>query len=209
MGGAGTKSGGSERKRDRRIRRVAFWPRSRRSEANGTRAKAKPAGVVKLWRIWRPAAAGTPDCDIGGGRAHLQIGGSASAGNEIRVRSERWPTSFSQVEVVSKRSPGDWNAAHQCLALAEASRSSLLSKSVRSSASSRSRSICGTSFTNAGLRVTESITAHKSRPGNFSIVYRIIELSLRNRTLASSGRGLLHSQERTFTGGGSTSVSCQ
>jgi hypothetical protein len=48
MGGAGTKSGGSERKRDRRFRRVAFWPRSRRSEANGTRAKAKPAGVVKL-----------------------------------------------------------------------------------------------------------------------------------------------------------------
>jgi hypothetical protein len=57
------------------------------------------------------------------------------------------------------------NAARQCLALAEASPSSLLSKSVRSSASSRS--ICGTSFTNAGLRVTESITAHKSRPGNF------------------------------------------
>jgi hypothetical protein len=112
------------------------------------------------------------------------------------------------MEVVSERSPGDWNAARQCLALAEPSRSSVLSKSVRSSASSRSRSICGTSFTNAGLRVTESITAHKSRPGNFSIVYRIVELNLRNRILASSGRCLLHFQERTFTGGVSTSVSC-
>jgi hypothetical protein len=102
----------------------------------------------------------------------------------------------------------DSNAARQCLALAEASRSSLLSKSVRSSASSRSRSVCGTSFTNAGLRVTESITAHKSPLGNFSIVYRIVELNLRNRMLASSVRGLLQSQERTFTGGVSTSVSC-
>src|SRR5258706_12463813 len=94
------------------------------------------------------------------------------------------------------------NVAHQCLTLAVASRSSLLSKSVRSSASSRSTSICGKSFTNAGLRVTESITAHKSRPGNFSIVYRIVELNLRNRMLASSRRGLLHSQGRTFIGGG-------
>src|SRR3979411_188312 len=41
-----------------------------------------------------------------------------------------------------------------------------------------------------------------SRPGNLSIVYRIVELNLRNRMLASSRRGLLHSQERTFIGEG-------
>src|SRR5260370_15611798 len=108
------------------------------------------------------------------------------------LRSDRRTLSASYLLVIIT------NAARQCLALAEASRSSLLSKSVRSSASSRSRSICGTSFTNAGLRVTESITAHKSRPGNFSIVYRIVKLNLRNRMLASSRRGLLHSQERTW-----------
>ncbi len=117
------------------------------------------------------------------------------------LRSDRRTLSASYLLVIIT------NAARQCLALA--SRSSLLRKSVRSSASSRSRSICGTSFTNAGLRVTESITAHKSRPGNFSIVYRIVDLNLRNRMSASSRRGLLHSQERTFIGGVAASVSCQ
>jgi hypothetical protein len=34
-------------------------------------------------------------------------------------------------------------------------------------------------FTNAGLRVTESITAHKAR-SDLSIEYRILELNLRN-----------------------------
>jgi hypothetical protein len=67
------------------------------------------------------------------------------------------------------------NPEPQCLALTEASRSSLLSKSVRSSASSSPRSICGTSFINAGLCVTVSITAHMSRPGTFSITYRTSE----------------------------------
>jgi hypothetical protein len=107
-------------------------------------------------------------------------------GDLLRSARRTWSASYLLVLIT--------NAARQCLALVEASRSSLLSKSVRSSASSRSRSICGTSFTNAGLRVTESITAHKSRPGNFSIVYRIVELNLRYRILASSRRGLLHSQ---------------
>jgi hypothetical protein len=78
------------------------------------------------------------------------------------------------------------NPEPQCLALTEASRSSLLSKSVRSSASSSPRSICGTSFTNAGLCVTVSITAHMSRPGTFSITYRTSELSLENRVMASA-----------------------
>ena len=78
------------------------------------------------------------------------------------------------------------NPEPQCLALTEASRSSLLSKSVRSSASSSPRSICGTSFTNAGLCVTVSITAHMSRPVTFSITYRTSELSLENRVTAST-----------------------
>jgi hypothetical protein len=99
--------------------------------------------------------------------------GSAAEVDLLRLARRTWSASYLLVIIT--------NAARQCLALAEASRSSLLSKSVRSSASSRSRSICGTSFTNAGLRVTESITAHKSRPGNFSIVYRIVELILRNQ----------------------------
>ena len=178
MGGAGTKSGGSERKRDRRIRRVAFWPRSRRSEAMVRGRRPSRRASLSFGGFGDRLRPGRRIGILAAEGLICRIGGSASAGNEIRVRSERWPTSFGQVEVVSKRSPGDWNAARQCLALAEASRSSLLSKSVRSSASSRSRSICGTSFTNAGLRVTESITAHKSRPGNFSIVYRITQLSL-------------------------------
>ena len=76
------------------------------------------------------------------------------------------------------------NPEPQCLALTEASRSSLLSKSVRSSASSSPRSICGTSFTKARLCVIDY--AHMSRPGTFSITYRTSELSLENRVMASA-----------------------
>lgn len=39
--------------------------------------------------------------------------------------------------------------------------------------------------------MTESITAHESRPTSFSIVYRIAELSPQNWILASSGLGAL------------------